>query len=230
MSCTFDFEMKRRRIIIVALVVLLGISGLGLGTILLIDRIELSEEERSTYALDVDEVKLLRNGDVIMRKGYGMVSRMIATRLEGRYNISHCGIVVERGGMLFVVHTVSSNISDSDGMQAHPLKEFVRQSRPGSIVVNRLCDRGAGDLLAEGALEYLEQAIGFDKNFDINDTTKFYCSEMIWRSLKRKTGIDLYDGLYDEEGAWYSFDHFFNPNYFEVVLNHQEIFPELAAD
>lgn len=194
--------------------------GLSAGAAYFYERAEVYAESHSTYALTNDELSLLQHGDVILRRGYGMVSRMIATRLEGKYGISHCGVIIEREGELYVVHTVSSNVSEIDGMQVHSIGEFVRQSQPQSIVVNRLVDRGAADLLAEGALDYLKAEMLFDHDFNIHDSTHLYCSEMIWRSLKNKAGIDLFEGLYDEEGAWYTFDTFFNPKYFETVINH----------
>lgn len=199
---------------------LLVILGLTAGVAYFFERAEVYAEEHSTYALTSEELAQLKHGDVILRRGYGMVSRIISNQLKGDYNLSHCGVVVERDSQLFVVHTVSSNVSEIDGMQVHPIAEFIRQSRPQSVVVNRLIDPKARLLLAEGALEYLKAEILFDHNFDITDSTHLYCSEMIWRSLKNKAGIDIFEGLYDEEGAWYTFDTFFNPSYFETVINH----------
>ncbi len=207
----------RKIVLILGAVVLIVVVGA-----LVYEGAETYAESHSGYQLTEDEIRVLRHGDVIMRRGYGMVSRIIANQLEGSYNLSHCGVIVERDNELYVVHTVSSNVSEIDGMQVHPIAEFVRQSRPQSIVVNRLVDEQASVLLAEGALEYLREAVLFDHNFDINDSTHLYCSEMIWRSLKNKAGIDLFEGLYNEEGAWYTFDTFFNPKYFTNVINHHE--------
>lgn len=199
-----------------------ALVGLTAGAAYFYERTEDYAEAHSTYQLTDDELSRLKHGDVILRRGYGMVSRFIANQLEGSYNLSHCGVIIERDNEFFVVHTVSSNVSEIDGMQVHPIADFVHQSRPNSIVVNRLIDGRASALMAEGALEYLSAAVLFDHNFDINDSTHLYCSEMIWRSLKNKAGIDLFEGLYDEEGAWYTFDTFFNPNYFENVINHHQ--------
>lgn len=148
-----------------------------------------------------------------------MVSRMIATRLEGRFPFSHCGVIVEQNGKLFVVHTLSSNVSDFDGMQIHPLDEFVRQSKPGSIAVTRLIDSADVRVLIKESLRFLEAKVPFDHDFDLHDGSTLYCSEMIWRSLKEGGGHDIYTGLYNEEGAWYSFDAFFNPEFFTEVFN-----------
>ncbi len=206
----------------IAAAALTGLITVAVTIVILIDQAELRQEDLSTYALEHHEQQLIKNGDIILRKGYGMVSHAITAKLDGTYSISHCGVIVESQEQFFVVHTVANEISEVDGMQIDPLDEFVRQSRIGSIVVNRLIDDSAAVRVAEGAVEYLSARVGFDKNFDITDSTRFYCSELIWRCMKNKAGIDLFEGLYDQDGAWYSFDHFFNPKYFRVVINHQE--------
>ena len=195
------------------------VVGLGVAGVLVADRLETREEAKATFRLTPDEKAQLRSGDIILRRGYGMVSRMIATRLEGRFAFSHCGVVVEREGKLFVVHTVSSNVSEIDGMQMHQLDEFVRQSKPGSIAVTRLNDSADASILVRESLRFLAAEVPFDHDFDLHDASTLYCSEMIWRSLKEGGGHDIYKGLYDVEGAWYSFDAFFNPEYFTEVFN-----------
>lgn len=184
-----------------------------------IDRSETIAERESQYRLPKEQRALLRHGDIIMRRGYGMVSRMIATRLEGAYNLSHCGVVIERERRLYVLHTVSSNVSDIDGVQIQPLDDFVRQSKPGSIAVTRLIDSSDVSILIRESLRYLEAQVPFDHNFDLHDASTLYCSELLWRSLKEGGGHDIYSGLYDQEGAWFSFDAFFNPEYFTEVFN-----------
>ena len=193
--------------------------GSGGGLYWYIDRSETIAEQESQYRLPKEQRALLRHGDIIMRRGYGMVSRMIATRLEGAYNLSHCGVVIERERRLYVLHTVSSNVSDIDGVQIQPLDDFVRQSKPGSIAVTRLIDSSDVSILIRESQRYLEAQVPFDHDFDLHDASTLYCSELLWRSLKEGGGHDIYTGLYDEEGAWFSFDAFFNPEYFTEVFN-----------
>lgn len=193
--------------------------GTGGGAAWYIERSEITAERTSQYRLPREQRLLLRPGDIIMRRGYGMISRMISTRLEGAYPLSHCGVVIERQGRLYVVHTVSSNVSDFDGMQIQPLDDFVRQSKPNSIAVTRLNDSLDVAILIRESLRYLEAQVPFDHDFDLHDASTLYCSEMIWRSLNEGGGHDIYTGLYDREGAWYSFDAFFNPEYFTEVFN-----------
>lgn len=210
------------KVVVISMATLFVIIGISVFSLVILDRVELRREFESMYALDSLELQAIRHGDVIMRKGFGMVSQAIAARLDEKYSLSHCGVVVERAGKWHVIHAVASDISEVDGMQIHALDEFVRQSQHGSIVVTRLHDQHASELLARGAEEYLEARIGFDKNFDLSDSTRFYCSELIWRCLKNRTDIDLFEGMYDNVDACYSFNNFLNPKYFCIIINHHE--------
>jgi uncharacterized protein YycO len=198
---------------------LLVIAAMGA---LLLDEVEVSKELKSTYALADEEIRLMRHGDIIMRRGYGMVSRMIAAQLEGKYNVSHCGVVIERNHRFYVIHTVSSSVSEIDGVQINTLADFVKQSKPGSVIVNRLQSPQAANSLAESVIGFLREEVPFDHHFNIEDSTAFYCSELIWRGLKERANIDLFEGLYETDHGWYSFDVFFNPELFETVINHHQ--------
>lgn len=180
----------------------------------------LSQGQR--YTLAEEEVALLQDGDIILRRGSGLVSDMIAALLGEDHDLSHCGIVVERKGVYRVVHAVSNNISDHDGMQVHALQEFVRQSKPGSVVVCRLRterDRGA---ISRKAVEYLRRKVPFDHHFDLADTSSFFCSELPWRILLDEYGVDVFQDVGHGEKTAFRFAQFMDPRWFEVVLDHQQ--------
>lgn len=174
------------------------------------------------YSLSANEVSLLQDGDIILRRGSGMVSDMIASLLNEDHDISHCGVVTEREGKFYVVHSVSSNVSEVDGMQAHPLQQFVAQSKPGSVVVTRLRTEGDRSGISRRCVQYLKRAIPFDHHFDLNDTSSFYCSELIWRVVQEEFGVDIFEGATLDKLSPYRFSNFLDPALFEVVLDHQK--------
>jgi uncharacterized protein YycO len=45
---------------------------------------------------------------------------------------------------------------------------------------------------AQYAKEFLEKEVLFDHDYNLNDSTKMYCSEMIWRAYMR-AGRDITD-------------------------------------
>lgn len=180
-------------------------------------------EARSTYRLSAEEVALLEPGDIILRRGHGLMSDMIASVLTEQYDVTHCGIIAEHKGELWVIHSVSSSASEADGMQAHRLQEFVRQSKPGTVIVSRLrtgADRGR---IARHAKAYLRRRVPFDHAFDLDDSTRIYCSELVWRILRDDYGVDVFDEpAPGDKAGRYRFSRLVDPQRFDVVLNHQK--------
>lgn len=175
------------------------------------------------YRLTEAEEQLLEPGDIILRRGHGLVSDLIAALLTEEYDVSHCGIIAENKGELWVIHAVSSNVSEADGMQAHRLQDFVGQSKPGSVIVSRLrtkADRGG---IAQHAMELLRRRVPFDHAFDLEDTSTIYCSELVWRILRDDYGVDVFDApAPGDKAGRYRFMRLLDTARFEVVLNHQK--------
>lgn len=174
------------------------------------------------YELSNDEVALLQDGDLILRRGHGWVSDMIANVLKEEYDLSHCGIIAEHQGELWVIHSVSNSVSDADGMQAHRLRAFISQSKRGSVVVTRLrtdLDRGG---IAIRAKDYLRRKVPFDHHFDRNDTSSLFCSELIARILHDGYGVDVFDSTESDLAVSGRFMRFLDPERFELVLDHQK--------
>lgn len=180
-------------------------------------------EARAPYRLTAAEVALLEPGDVILRRGSGIVSDFIAQVLKEPHDVSHCGIIARHDSALWVIHAVSSSLSDFDGMQAHRLQAFVGQSKPGSVVVSRLrTDRDRG-LIAERAKGYLRRLVPFDHAFDLEDSSTIYCSELVWRILRDEYGVDVFDAPADgDEVGRYRFERFLDTARFAIVLDHQK--------
>jgi len=208
-------KFRWRRILVVTGLVVAG----GLFLLWRMDESESRAERASTHTLKKSEIDLLREGDIIMRKGYGMVSRMIVSNLNEARGLSHCGIVVRTENGWGVIHTVSASLSDVDGMQLNDLNEFVRQSKPGTIVVSRLRHCEDRSRIAEEAYRYLNSAITFDHSFDLADSSRFYCSELIWHVMKNAAHVDIYDGNY-QDLAFYSFEKLMSPDKFDLVIDH----------
>lgn len=184
-----------------------------------------SQEEQFFYVyhLNPQEIESLEEGDIILRHGYGLVSDLIVETLKEKYPISHCGIICKRDNKFIVVHTVSSSLSDFDGMQYQDLKTFVLQSRKNSIIVTRLkLPREVREKISQLALYYLEQKIPFDHSFDIDDSSFYYCSELLWRIILRGGGIDIFHNRDVVKKTHLYFSHFYNPEFFDIIINHHD--------
>jgi len=179
------------------------------------------------YTLLPEEFFNIQNGDIIMRQGYGIVSSIILKTLNEDIPVSHIGIISQNNaGDYYVIHSVSRAISDYDGIQIDKLDRFINNSRPGSIIITRyylpkIDDNYAGKQISDRARYYLDKKIPFDHSFNFEDTTSFFCSELVWRIL-----VDLFDDdVFDDYNKDYlikrlKFEPFYDTNRFEIIVNH----------
>jgi hypothetical protein len=182
------------------------------------------DEQKNDYHLTIEEKQLLQEGDIILRRGFGIISDMIVKYAKNDYPVSHCGIVVTDSlGKLFVIHTVSNTLAKIDGMQKDKLDVFIKGSHKNSVIIIRY--NYENDTLpkkiAEQANYYLSKQIPFDHRFDCEDTTAFFCTELIRMVFKTAIEVDLYEN----ETDCMSFSPFLNPSKFTMILNHNDITP-----
>lgn len=183
-----------------------------------------SEQEHSfsTYTLSLNEISLLHNGDIILRHGYGIASDLIVNTLNEKYDISHCAIICRDSHQINVIHSVSQSLSDFDGMQKQTLSRFVSDSKKNSIIVIRYknTQKSNNYIIANRAAYYLSKKIPFDNDFDIEDSSKFYCTELIWRVIKDTYQIDIFKNQLKNKKDQYKFQSLWDTTYFNIIINH----------
>lgn len=136
-----------------------------------------SASDTQKVLLALEEIPL-RNGDLILRHGNGIWSNFIREKNFSDKRFSHIGILVKEDGSFFVIH------ADSDGagngvVAREPLKDFVAGAR--RIGIFRL-KKACADSVAEAAKTFV--GLPFDRNFNLSDASKLYCSELVWRAMK----------------------------------------------
>lgn len=181
------------------------------------------EAFREPYSLSPEEYALLKDGDIVMRRGHGFVSAVINELFQTGYNLSHCAMVAEENGIKTVIHTVSSELSGKDGVQQESLERFVKESVRGTFMAVRLkTDSLDASLPLRYARACLKKAIPFDDKFDLNDTTKLYCTELIYRAYLHAYGRDLFTSrLQTDHPAFLSLSAFLDTSTFRIIVNHQ---------
>lgn len=180
------------------------------------------------YTLTEEELNIINDGDIILRQGQGFVSNLIMKTLEEDPPLSHVGIITKsQDGELNVIHSVSSTLSDFDGIQIQSLNRFVKESVPKSVIIVRYHGNDYqhmdNRLVSKQAHLFLDQRIPFDHSFDFTDTTKFFCSELIWRVFKQVYDEEIFPPSENELNVEnLKFYHFLNPEKFHVIINHQQ--------
>lgn len=136
-----------------------------------------------------------RNGDVVLRKGTGLTSRAVMFA-DGGSDYSHCGIVVIKNNKVMVVHAVPDEPDfegDLDRVKLEPIEMFFSTIRASKGCVLRCKNEQLAKKSAQTALKIFQRGVLFDHNYDLSDTTKMYCCELVELSYQAN-GIELSEG------------------------------------
>lgn len=182
--------------------------------------------ENASDELTTEEMQTLNAGDVILRQGFGVISEAIATFSKDKYPVSHCGLIVQnQDGSFSVIHTVSNALSETDGMQKDSLSVFVRDAKKNTIIILRHHLLKNDDVLVEKLTQqaelYLQRQIPFDNQFDFDDTTAFFCTEMIWHLFDNALHTNIFS-VGKKQYHSMQFSAFFDTNTFVPIVNHFE--------
>lgn len=126
---------------------------------------------------------LARPGDIIMKNGYGNISRMITSVLDEEHAISHCGIldVDDSTGAFYIIHSVAKQVSDRDGVQRIGLKRFINDVKPGDLYLLRYKDHAKASAIVKEARCLLAAEVPFDHSYDLTSDDALYCSEFVYK-------------------------------------------------
>lgn len=178
---------------------------------------------RKHTRLTAEELGHIREGDFILRRGFGFFSDYVATKLNsGPVDVTHAGIIIKSGGQWQVIHALSSNVSGTDGVQVQPLDDFLSYSVPGKIIITRAkgCDIDFGRRVATKAQNYLNKNIPFDHKGNYDDDSELFCTELIWKILEKDLS---FSELPHEQGQrkqfFYSMMPMYNSSYFDIIIN-----------
>jgi hypothetical protein len=175
--------------------------------------------KRVNYKISNEEKGLLLNGDIVMRKGYGFVSDKIVQFSKTQFDVSHCGMIRKMGDSIYVMHSVSSSLSEIDGMQMHSLERFLSESEPNTFIAMRYkSSLEIANKLSDKAYQYVLLKKPFDHNFDRSDTTTFYCTEVFEHVFTHVLKTNLWEK--HEHNSILGLTAFFDTCCFSPVINH----------
>lgn len=145
-------------------------------------------ERTFNYAPD-----LFRNGDMVFVNGRTWRSKIVNLLERGPKVFSHTGIVRLVKGAPHVIHASP----DAETVQLECLDSFLSPDEVDNAAVYRVRGNdGAAEIASRKALEYYLHDTPFDPSFNIEDESRLYCTELLWRAYKF-AGIDLADGEWD---------------------------------
>ena len=149
-----------------------------------------------SYSIDTS---ILKDGDVIFRRGTSFVSNMVLMADE-KSPYSHTGIIKIIDSAFYVIHSVpAEKLGEEDITKLELLANFLCRDRSTAVAIYRLKNQNAtiSGCAANLAYRFAEQKIPFDSNFNLKDDSRLYCTELVWKSYLL-AGIDLIDNEFEE--------------------------------
>ncbi|MBL7561039.1 hypothetical protein JAO71_14635 [Olleya sp. YSTF-M6] len=181
-------------------------------------------ESSFLYKLSSAEKSKLQDGDIILRRGYGLVSTMILKMMDEDYDVTHLGMVVTENDTLKIAHALSSSVSNQDGLRLQAIDSFVHNSHDNTILVTRLknIDSVKQKKIVKQIAYYKKKNLPFDHSFNYKDSTEHYCSELIWRIYEHNLNILKVSDTLTDEQKYNTLKTFYDTNYFDIIINHQQ--------
>lgn len=173
--------------------------------------------------LSKEEMAQIQEGDFILRRGFGFFSDYISKELNNSViDVTHAGIITKRNDSLFVIHSLSSDVTDVEGLQTQPLQEFLRYSYPHKIIITRLknADSAMGLKITSLAKGYLSKQIPFDHKGNFDDDSELFCTEMIWKILEKDMHcVKIPTEATARKKFFYSMTPMYDTIYFDIKVN-----------
>lgn len=170
-----------------------------------------------------EDLKKIQQGDIILRRGYGFFSDLISKKLnDSVFDVTHSGILYLKDDKWWVIHSLSSDTSDTDGMQEQSLNQFLKGSMPERIIIVRPKNitKEQGQRIVNQAKYYLQKKVPFDRMGVIDEPSQMYCTELIWQILGNDLKlISLPKDNGERKDLFYSMKGTYNPKYFDIVIN-----------
>jgi hypothetical protein len=131
-------------------------------------------------------IALLHTGDVALRMGMGADSYLLSQLNHRDKRYSHCGIVVIEGGKPYIYHCIGGEDNPDERMRRDAAPRFFSSTNNTAIAIARFDNNGdQTNKLINALLQYYHKRPLFDMKFDLASDDKLYCSELVYKCLRK---------------------------------------------
>jgi hypothetical protein len=159
--------------------ILVGVFLLASITVFVIISKQKHQHSNLYYVQEDKILSFLNDGDVICRLGDRLWSTFFKELSPNNKRFSHLGIVRIRDSKITVINAEGLAIEGKDYVNEVSLKDFLKIAQ--NIGIYRLRNI-EGYKISDTALKYLGRP--FDWQFDMEEGSKLYCSELLYVILK----------------------------------------------
>lgn len=181
-----------------------------------------SNKNAAAASLDSFELNKLKEGDFLLRKGYGWISDRIADILNEELRITHCGLLLKTGfAEPHVLHCMSND--KINGIFVESLTSYLKESQHGSLIAVRIKDTERCEAVVLESKRLLAKKVPFDLAFNDADSSSFYCAELFAYVFKNVWGKDLLPEKINIYGMRaIRMRNFLNEALFDIIFNQFE--------
>ena len=138
-------------------------------------------------------IRLLHNGDLVLRTGADITSVMLRQMNLTDKTYSHCGIVMIEGGYPFVYHSIGGEDNPDEHLRRDAATVFFSPVSNERIGIARLDITPAQVVrLHTVARRYYAAGAPFDMDFDLKTDDRLYCAEFVYKAIREATADTAY--------------------------------------
>lgn len=141
-------------------------------------QIPVAEAPLLGYAVPMPQ---LRDGDIILRRGLDLMSRLVLTQGDAA-RFSHVGLVVLQNDVPYVIHAMPADGDQPGGAIQETLTKFTATSEAAEFAVYRHVDLTGRQRRQISRSAFAQLGMQFDDRFEISNTEKVYCSGLVIRA------------------------------------------------
>ncbi len=146
-----------------------------LSIVLIVIALPFMQIAKETLTAETGPVSEVREGDVIFQTSKSQQSPLI--QIGTRSKITHCGIIVMRGGKPYVLETLKTLVLT-------PLDKFIARGEDGKYWIKRSSKENIKIKYAKYLGKPYDLAFKFDNG-------RFYCSELVYDIYQKQLGFQL---------------------------------------
>ena len=131
-------------------------------------------------------ISLLRSGDVVVRTGNDATSYMLCQLNTRNKTYSHCCVVMVENGYPFVYHSIGGEDNPDATLRRDSASFWFSPANNLGFGIARLnMPAGRDTTLSRVVRGFYKERKKFDMDFDIKTDDRFYCAELVYKSVNQ---------------------------------------------
>ena len=123
-------------------------------------------------------------GDLILRAGKDEISQLFCRLNARNKNYSHCGVAFKTDSGCYVYHVIGGVENPDGSVVCEPIARFVSKANNTRwAIVHYDLDSLSRIAFCKKIVQYAQQHITFDSQFDLATERQMYCSEMLSKAF-----------------------------------------------